>query len=219
MTESAVPCFPPPWSLRGKGYILLYAFGREFVEKYGNVPNYLKGHYSGGLGSVMLVDYLRSDAGPYSELLFIPGKFDFKGKKLNTISRIYVSTAKSVVNGKSNWGIPKEQAEFNFEKINSREERSRISLGGNTVAEFVFRSGALPFPVYTRFLPFPLVQLHEGKYFYTTFSGSGTGHFAKIEKSEINAELFPDISLCKPIAAVRVEPFAITFPKALVEDA
>ncbi len=219
MMESIVSSFPAPWSLRGRGYILIYKFKRNFVEKYGNVPDFLQGHYAGGFGSVMLVDYLQSDAGPYGELLFIPGKFDFKGKRLDTISKIYVSSSESVVNGRANWGIPKEQAEFDFEKLNSQQERIRVSCGGTLVAEFVIRTGRLLFPVNTKLLPFPLVQLHEGKYFYTTFSGSGKGHFAKIEKLEVNSELFPDISVCKPIAAIRVEPFAITFPKALIEDA
>lgn len=34
---------------------------------------------------------------------------------------------------------------------------------------------------------------------------------------EVNSDLFPDISLCKPIAVIRVEPFDITFPEALIE--
>ena len=219
MMESVVPSFPAPWSLRGRGYILIYKFKGDFIEKYGNVPDFLKGRYAGGFGSVMLVDYLHSDAGPYGELLFIPGKFDFKGKKLDTISKIYVSSNESVVNGWANWGIPKELAKFEFEKINSREESIRVSIDGTSVAEFVIRSGVMPFPVSTKLLPFPLVQLHEEKYFYTSFLGSGRGSFAKIKKLEINSELFPDISLCKPIAVIKVDPFAITFPKAMIEDA
>lgn len=219
MMESVMPSFPAPWSLRGKGYILIYKFQPTFIDKYGNVPGFLQGQYAGGFGSVMLVDYQESDVGPYGELLFIPGKFDFKGKKLDTISKIYVSSQESVVNGRANWGIPKEQAEFKFEKLGSREERIRVSFSGTLVVEFVIRSGVLPFPVSTRLLPFPLVQLHEGKNFYTSFSGSGIGRFAKIEKLEVNSDLFPNISLCRPIAAIRVDPFDITFPEALIEDA
>ncbi len=219
MRTPTVPTFPAPWNLQGKGYILLYKFNHTFIEKHGNVPDFLKGHYAGGLGSVMLVDYLQSDAGPYGELLFIPGKFDFKGRKRDTISKIYVSSQESVVNGRANWGIPKEQAEFNFEKLNSREELIRVNCVGNAVAEFVIGSGGLPFPVSTKLLPFPLVQLHEGKYFYTSFSGNGIARLAKVEDVKINSDLFPDISLCKPIAAIRVEPFTITFPEALIEDA
>lgn len=218
MMESVVPSFPAPWNLQGKGYILIYKFKRNFVEKQGNVPDYLQGRYAGGFGSVMLVDYLQSDAGPYGELLFTPGRFELKGKKLNTISKIYVSSLESVVNGKANWGIPKEQAEFDFVALNNREERIRISSNGTLVAEFVMRSGVLPFPVSTKLLPLPLVQLHEGKYFYTQFSGSGIGRFASIKKMEVNSSLFPDISLCKPIAAIRVDPFAITFPEARIEE-
>ncbi len=218
MIETVAHSFPAPWSLRGKGYILIYKFKRDFVEKHGNVPDFLQGHYAGGFGSVMLVDYQQSDAGPYGELLFIPGKFKFKGKRLDTISKIYVSSEESVVNGRTNWGIPKERADFEFEQLNSLEERIRVRLGGARIAEFIIRSGALPFPVSTKLLPFPLVQQQEGKYFYTTFSGSGTGRLAKIERLEVNSDYFPDISSCKPIAVIKVDPFAITFPKAVIKE-
>lgn len=213
-----ISTFLAPWNLKGKGYILVYKFKKEFVEKYGNVPEFLKDKYSGGFGSVMLVDYTESNAGPYGELLFIPGKFKFKGKKLDTISKIYVSTMESVVNSRNNWGIPKEQGDFEFEKLNEHTEHIHISAAGKKVAEFKFRSGTMAFPVSTKLLPFPLVQEYEDKYYYTSFYGKGIGKLAKMEEISINPELFPDISLCKPIAVIKVEPFSITFPEAVIKD-
>ncbi len=208
--------YPAPWTLSGKGYILLYRFSKPFVAKEANVPEFLKGHYAGGFGALMMVDYSTSDAGPYGELLFIPGKFKHKGKKLNTISKIYVSTMTSVENGRRNWGIPKELADFSFKSKKSGSEKVSISSGKDTIAKFTLKSGRLPFPVNTKLFPFPLVQYYEGKYYYTTFFGKGTGKFAKLKDVHINPKLFPDVSGFKPLFALKVEPFKIVFPEATI---
>lgn len=216
--ENEIKAYPAPWNLRGTGYIFLYKFTKKFVGQYGNVPEFLTGNFAGGFGSVMLVDYEKSDAGPYGELLFIPGKFRFGGKKLDTISKIYVSTMESVKNGRANWGIPKEKADFSFEKIGKGTEKATVTVDGKAAAEFTLRSGKLSFPVSTKLLPFPLVQKHEGKYYFTNFFGKGKGHFASIDSIKIDPALFPDVSLCRPIAVIRVDPFDITFPVARTED-
>ncbi|HHY65481.1 MAG TPA: acetoacetate decarboxylase family protein [Clostridiaceae bacterium] len=207
---------PAPWNLTGKGYILLYKFPKVFAEEKANVPEFLKGKFAGGFGALMLVDYSTSDAGPYGELLLIPGKFMHEGKKLNTISKIYVSTMASVINGRRNWGIPKELADFSFQAIDSRTEKVSVTSEETMVAEFILESGKLSFPVNTKLLPFPLVQQYEGKYYYTTFHGSGTGRFAKLKDISVNPGLFPDVSGFRPIAAIKVEPFKIVFPEAKI---
>ena len=212
--ENNVASFPAPWNLKGKGYIFIYRFNEDFVQKNGNVPAFLEGKFAGGFGSVMLVDYAESNAGPYGELLFIPGKFHFEGKKLDTISRIYVSSMESVINGRANWGIPKEKADFKFEKINDNEEKATITVDGNIAASFTIKSGKFSFPVSTKLLPFPLVQEYEEKHYFTNFFGSGKGHLAKVKDIKINEKYFPDVSLCHPIAVIQVDPFKITFPKA-----
>ena len=211
--ENEVKAYPAPWKLTGRGYIFLYKFKRSFVERGGCVPDFLKGCFAGGFGSVMLVNYEASDAGPYGELLFIPGKFRYRGKRLDTISKIYVSTMESVVNGRANWGIPKEKADFSFEPGDGTET-ARITVNGSAAAEFTIQTGGPAFPVSTKLLPFPLVQRWEGKDYYTNFSGRGRGRLAKLKNVKIDGELFPDISLCRPLAVIRVDPFDITFPKA-----
>ena len=215
--ENSVPAFPAPWNLQGHGYIFLYRFPENFVETYGSVPDFLKGNFAGGFGSVMLVNYESSNAGPYGEWLFIPGKFRFRGKKLDTISKIYVSTMESVVNGRANWGIPKEKADFRFETLSENREAVTVSVDGKTAARFVLRSRSLPFPVNTKLLPFPLVQKQDGRLFYTDFFGKGMGRFAKVEEMAIDPALFPDVSLCRPLAVLKVDPFSITFPKAVIK--
>lgn len=58
------------------------------------------------LSVLMFVDYTHSNAGPYKELLYIPGTAQFSeklgGKRLPTISNIVVSSASSVKNGRLN---------------------------------------------------------------------------------------------------------------------
>ncbi len=209
--------YPAPWTLTGKGYILLYKFSKDFVEKKTKLPEFLKGHYAGGFGALMLVDYSTSDAGPYSELLLIPGKFRHQGKKFNTISNIYVSTMESVENGRRNWAIPKELADFSFRSTGPRTEKVSITSGDSTIAEFTLESGGISFPVNTRLFPFPLAQHWEGSYYYTTFFGNGTGKLSKLKDVHINSSLFPDISGFKPLIAMKVEPFQITFPVATIK--
>lgn len=111
------------------------------------------------------------------------------------------------------------KANLKFKKLSKNKEYITVNINETSVAEFVIRSSTLPFPVDTRLLPFPLVQMYGEKHYYTTFFGSGTGHLAKIDELKINPELFPDISQFKPIAILKVEPFSITFPKAKIEDA
>lgn len=216
--ENEIRSYPAPWDLRGTGYIFLFKFKKKFVEKSACVPEFLAGKFAGGFGSVMLVDYEESNAGAYGELLFIPGKFRFGGKKLDTISKIYVSTMESVVNGRANWGIPKEKAEFSFEEIGNRTEKATVTVEGKVAAEFTLKSGRFPFPVSTKLLPFPLVQQYEGKYYFTNFFGKGKGHFVRIKGMKIDPALFPDVSFYRPIAAIRVDPFSITFPEAKTEN-
>lgn len=112
--------YPAPWQLNGYGYILLYQFKKSFTNE--EAPEFLKGKAISGFGSMMLVNYESSNCGPYGELLFIPGKYAHENKKLNTISKIYVSSMDSVDNGRANWGIPKEMAHFTFEKSSQNKE-------------------------------------------------------------------------------------------------
>ncbi|MNJ43467.1 Acetoacetate decarboxylase (ADC) [compost metagenome] len=209
--------FPAPRTLQGKGYIMIYRFSPEFVKSKGRVPEFLQGKFAGGWGSVMLVDYASSNAGPYGELLFIPGKFHHKERKLNTISQIYVSSMESVVNGIHNWGIPKQLAHFNFEDLGGKRERVTVSVDGENVADLTLSAFGPSFPISTSLMPFPLVQLHSDQYYYTRFFGKGKGKLARVESIQVNGTLFPDISGVKPIAVIKVEPFKITFPVAEIE--
>ncbi|WP_035355083.1 acetoacetate decarboxylase family protein [Acetobacterium malicum] len=210
--------YPAPWTLRGYGYILLYRFGTSFANQ--QAPEFLTDQAIPGFGSVMLVNYQTSDCGPYGELLVIPGKYQYHQEKKHTISKIYVSSQASVENGRKNWGIPKELAQFNFEPQSDKSEKVTVTNRNNgessPIFEASFKTGPIPFPVSTRLLPFPLIQHWDNKAFRTTFSGTGTGRFATMTDLNINENFFPDLGRFKPLAIIKVDPFAITFPAAKI---
>ena len=216
--------YPAPWHLTGYGYILLYHFSKDRINAM--APDFLKGKALPSLGSIMLVNYESSDCGPYGELLMIPGKYEHESKSealnkkaFNTISKIYVSTQDSVDNGIKNWAIPKELASFDFESIGKNQEKVRVSTLTNEkktpILEATFKQYPIPFPVHTALLPFPLVQEYEGREYYTKFTGKGIGHLCSMTDLTIHPHFFPDLTDTKPIAVIKVNPFHITFPKAI----
>ncbi|GAA5899180.1 hypothetical protein JCM6882_009276 [Rhodosporidiobolus microsporus] len=121
---------PAPWNLTGKAWIFptYTPFSEAPVAppegSYAPLEQGSKADQSerfhGGVGTVMLIRYDSGEAGPYDELLLVPGLFS-RTKTGNdkpdyhfSISRIYVSTDVSVYNGRKNWGIPKHRALFDW---------------------------------------------------------------------------------------------------------
>ncbi len=201
---------PAPWTLRGEGIILLFRFKKDWVAKAGNLPEHLQGKFKGGFGYVMLVDYEESPVGPYRELLFIPGKF---GKeKLQAITTIFVDSEASTANGRANWAIPKETADFNWQKGKGLDQ-VEISFNGKQVFRASIRSGGISFPMSTALLPIRLRQELAGQVLFTQPEGKGWGKLAHIQDLEVDPQLFPDIRGIKPLLALKVSPFSLTFPK------
>ena len=201
---------PAPWTLRGEGIILLFRFKKEWITKAGNLPEHLEGKFKGGFGYVMLVDYQESPVGPYRELLFIPGKF---GKeKLQAIKTIFVDSEASTVNGRANWAIPKQTVDFNWQKEKGLD-KVEVSLNGKQVFRASIRSGGISFPMSTALLPIRLRQELEDKVLFTQPEGKGWGKLARIQDLEVDPQLFPDIRGIKPLLALKVSPFTLTFPK------
>jgi hypothetical protein len=205
--------FPSPWQLKGEGVILTYLFKKDWVEAHGFLPDYLRGRFAGGLGFVMLVNYRESPVGAYKELLFIPGKFSHTGKY--SITKIYVDSQNSTNNGRYNWGIPKETATIGWEK-SDKADHITLSLHGNIFFNCRITSGGLPFPVHTFFLPLLLYQYLNEQTYLTNPRGKGLAKLARIKDLRVNQELFPDISRIKPLASIRISPFQMHFPKAVI---
>jgi hypothetical protein len=188
----------PPWHLQGSGSILLFRFEPGFLERE--------------FGLVMLVDYDDSPIGPYRELLFLAGF------RISRITKIYVSTEESADNGRHNWGIPKEVADFAVER-RGRTERVHVTRDGRTVADLTVGIGRPPLPVTALFIPRSfrtLVQPWEGRTYVTTLAGRGIVRPARLLKARIDPELFPDLTRGKLLGAVQVSRFRLVFPAAQI---
>lgn len=201
---------PAPWKLKGQGIIMVYRFSKKWIEEHAGLPLHLQGKYKGGLGYVMLVNYEESPVGPYKELLLIPGKFKGSGKQ--SITKIYVDSESSTQNGRANWGIPKETAKIYWNEEGNttliRVQSKELELFSCEVKSFGFR-----FPASTGILPIDLHQRWDGVDYYTKPRGSGKAKLAEVNVKQIHKDFFPDISLQRPLFAVKIEPFQIFFPK------
>jgi hypothetical protein len=204
-----------PWNLRGRGYIFLYYFSKEFVRNHGFLADYQKDSFKGGFGTVMLVDYETSDAGPYRELLFVPGKFSLASQKHYSISKIYVSTYNSVYNGIENWGIPKELADFKFSP-DQKNEVVEVSREGRVFFRAKIRKPGLFFPVSTRFFPLVLIQKLRNVFLKTTSAAKGKGGLARVESLFSDPGFFPDITQGKLLGTLYVKDFQMNFGVAEV---
>lgn len=197
--------YPAPWNLQGRGFVFLCR------PKKTEVPDLNAS--AGGLRWMMLVDYRESNAGPYRELLYIPGRVPFSGRRYHTITKIFVSTMDSVISGRENWGIPKELADFAFED-DQGICRAAATVDGVRAAEFSLRSRGVRFPVTTRLLPISLVQKQHQRYLHTAFFGSGLGRFVQVESFYADPDLFVPLEKQEILACIEVEPFRLVFPKA-----
>lgn len=208
---------PPPWTLKGNGYIFIYHFPKEFVEKFGFLANYQQDSFTGDfIGTVMLVDYETSAVGPYRELLFVPGRMNFNKKKLFSISKIYVSSSDSVWNGNENWGIPKELADFNITKLTEKESIIEVMIEGKTFFKVHLRKHSFSFPITTKFFPLKLAQKLRNDLLITNSPAKGKASFAKILDIEVDSVFFPPISQLKPLSILAVKDFEMTFPEPVI---
>lgn len=210
--------YPAPWDLNGYGYILVYRFPRDFSLKNAFIPEEDKACFAGGFGCVMLVNYENSNAGPYKELLFIPGRLKKPEGKFYSITKIYVSTKESVENGRANWGIPKELAAASFDSIRQNEEQVSFIKDGRQFFRATLQARGLKFPLNTGIIPGILYQKMNDKVFYTRFKGKGWARLASLKEVYCDPDFFPDLSAVKPLLAVKVESFRITFPPAVIRE-
>lgn len=219
-----VPLKPAPWDLRGSGWIVALKLPAHDPAHDAFLPRELVGRGRSLASYLMYVDYAESGCGPYRELLFIPGAFPFDdGRRHLSISRILVSTWDSVVNGRANWGIPKDRADFEVEQcgVRGREERVRITSEGREVCELRFDTlrFAPPLPVHGGLLPASLrtlAQRFRGRSFYYAPAARGWVRPGRLLSWRFDPALFPDLAGAAVVAAVRVESFRLTFPVARI---
>jgi hypothetical protein len=203
---------PAPWKLTGDAHILLYKLSREFIRTKAFVPASLMPYYLGGPAAWMLVNYTTSDIGPYHELLFIPGRFRIGDHSGYMITRIYVSSEVSAVNGRHNWGLPKRVARFEaLSETDCRKKSMRVFDQEALVLEAEFEHGRLAFPVWLNLIPFSLLQMMDTSLYQTRLKGKGIAHFARLRSITANPALFPDLKGQVATAAFALSHFTLHF--------
>lgn len=208
---------PAPWQLAGEGYILAIWLPNEFLDTQCFLSPQQSASRKGRIAYVMFVDYAASPVGPYHELLFIPGSVDFDGERHLTISRIFVSSWDSVVNGRTNWGIPKDRCDFSVQYGADGIDHVALTLDGKAIVDLTFKAGGFNLPVTTKLLPKSwrtLGQKLEGQQYFYAPDASGHVRPAKLLAAQIDAEYFPDFRRGKLLAAIRVSDFKMGFPLA-----
>ena len=219
------PLCPAPWTLRGSGWIVALRLPAQHPARDAFLPDELARRSHSLASYLMYVDYAESGCGPYRELLFIPGALPFPdGRRHPTISRILVSTWDSVLNGRNNWGIPKDRADFAVEQggANGREECVRVTSDGREVCELQFATRRLapPLPMHGAVVPpslRTLAQRFRGRTYYYAPEARGWVRPGRLLSSRFDAGLFPDLADAAVVATLRVESFRMTFPVARVE--
>jgi hypothetical protein len=217
--DSALPdtaSAPAPWDLRGSGCILLLRTPAPADPGGGD------GTFAGGPGIVMFVDYAESPVGPYREVLHIPGRYRFGGRRRWSIGRIYVSTWASVVNGRRNWGIPKDRADFERSAQANGGERYTVSTDGEPVAslDVTYHGPALPLPGWLTPAGLRgLTQDYAGRRFSLAPVASGRLRMARVRHLAANPETFAEIRKADVFAAFGVPEFRMRFPVATIESA
>jgi hypothetical protein len=220
----AVPLHPAPWELRGPGWIVALKLAPGAPAREAFLPAEQLGRTHSLVSFLMFVDYESSGCGPYRELLFIPGRFRFEdGRRHYSISRILVSTWDSVVDGRNNWGIPKDRADFEVRRgvAGGREDHVQVEVDGRSLAALAFarRRMSPSVPVHTALLPVrfrSFAQRFRGRTCYYTPEASGRARFGRLISWRFDATLFPDLSDAAVLATLEIESFHMTFPVATV---
>ncbi|WP_010571761.1 acetoacetate decarboxylase [Leptospira broomii] len=207
--------FPAPWHLNGEGFIFPLFANQSYNLDRGFFDEEDRKNYRGGLGSLMLVNYKSSDVGPYYEILYIPGNFEYKDRKYKRITRIFVSSQDAVDEGIRNWAIPKERADFLWQKEGSIT-KIEITRNGKIFLRAMIKTLGFNFPVSAS--PFDISFLQktsDGEYLETAFTGRGNGKLARLESFWADDNLFPNFLNGGGFkTGLGIDPFNLDFPVA-----
>lgn len=225
MTErNDLPSVPAPWELQASGYLFVLKLAREQLDVGSFAPPSLRSARTGPFAYAMFVDYAQTPVGPYRELLFIPGAFRYPDRTCFTITKIYVSSQASVVNGRRNWGIPKELAEFEVEPGvgGERVDRVQMRVAGRPAVDLTLRHYPIGVPLLGALVPAGLRTLRQtldGRQFTLAPAMNGSLRAARLLEAKIDAEHFPAFTPRDVVAALKLPRVDFSFPVAQVEMA
>lgn len=218
MTEAL---YPAPWDLVGNGLIIMLKGKKQDARNNPLIPASVRDSLETPLSLLMLVNYHDSNAGPYHELLYVPGTAKFGARRLPTISNIWVSSMASVVNGRRNWGIPKEMAQFEWQGQVGQAQHIKASNPQGTFFEIGFKPWGPTLPVNTAWVPGMLKTLGQeldGQTFVFAPLAKGKARPAKIEHLQVDATVCPHLQASEVIGAFEIPHFEMRFPVAQTSD-
>lgn len=214
---------PAPWTLNGKGLIVVLRSKAEKLLADTRIPLDIRDSLKAPVSVLMYVDYTHSNAGPYKELLYIPGTVQFSSKlgnkRLLTISNIVVSSASSVKNGRINWGIPKNLCSFDVAQGPEQLQEVSLHREGTPQFELAYQGKGFTFPIHTGLVPAfmkTLGQRWDNKEFLYSPSAKGKARFARVQVLKNMGDAFPDIDLADVVTALEITQFQMTFPVAKI---
>jgi hypothetical protein len=210
---------PAPWQLGGSGYLLIVRMAEAELDRGSFVPPSLSGLRRGRVAYLIFVDYEQTACGPYRELLMVPGVFASATGKHASITRIYVSTYDSVVNGRKNWGIPKDRADFELQRDGEHVDHVRVRRNEKVFAELALRSRGPSLPVRSWLFPPSYrswVQHWQGQSYRFSLSARGSMRLAKLLHWRFDPAYFPDLAQGRVLLAAQVPRFTCEFSAAEV---
>lgn len=217
--DTGIALAPAPWDLAGQGYLFALSMPQEMLDHGSFIAPQTPRAGRGRVAFAMFVDYAGSDVGPYHELLYIPGKLRFGGDARLSITRIFVSSQASVVNGRLNWGIPKDCCTFDV-RYGSRDRIALRSHDGRAFADLELEAFGPRLPAPMQWTPQSwrtLSQVRDEKRFTYVPEASGHFRFARVRSWRFDPAAFPDLARGRVLAALKITDFRMRFPVALVE--
>lgn len=194
----------------GNGYIFAYYFDEEFIEKDCFLTKDQKKNFEGGFGAVIYANYTDSSAGPYQELLFIPGKFAIDGDESYIVSKAYCSSPTAM---EQQVFCKKELADFKVIKVDDKTETIVITRDGKPIFRIEVQSWGFNIPMNSDMVKFPLVSIEDGNVVTWNYNGNGNAKFAKIEAIGVRPAKFPDVALFSPLVGIHFDKFNIEYTK------
>lgn len=208
---------PTSWKLTGEGYMMFFKFPKEYLLENGYLTKADEDSFIGGASCIIIANYQTSPVGPYCELLFLPGKVKYQGKKMYTVSKAYVSSEASCECGINHWGIPKEMASFNIIKKDNDLEYIKVTHNHELILDIAIKASGVAFPLNSLFLPNQIRQEHDEHTYLTKIKGKGWGKMAQNLKVDVNPKLFPHFAFYKHLSIIHVSNFNLKLPVAKVK--
>lgn len=141
-----------PWTLQGYAIQTLQLIDikqvRPLIPPEFEIISVLPGKTIGG---VYLSNYGSGSTLEYSELIIAPGIVNYSGKAGGWISHIYVDNSESVAGGREIWSLPKEFADFTWEKAHQNSSNSEnmvtVSQGTKRLCQLRYSIPSFSFPI------------------------------------------------------------------------